>query len=288
MMTAASAEYDNPYGFEGKLTARKALRHAALSIMARGWRSLGNMNYWLRQNRIQFLYLHHLFPEDEAGFRRLLTYLSRTHQLISYSEALRRLRSGPIDRPYICLSFDDGLRQNLRAAAILHEFGVTGCFFICPGLVGENDPAKLKEICATRFLMPPTELLSWADVEALARAGHEIGSHTMTHRVLAQLSPQEIAEEVGQSYYVLTGRLSAVQHFAWPEGRYLHFSKTAAYIVAGIGFQSCASAERGCHLTPLTASADAPCLRRDYISAHWPLEHSLYFLARNSQRATAS
>ncbi len=288
MNSAAIKEYDNPYGFEGQRTPRTALRHVALSLMTRGWRGLGNMNYWLSRNRVQFLYLHHLFPQDESGFRQFLGYLSRTHQLLSYSDAVQRLQNGPIDRPYVCISFDDGLRQNLRAAEILQEFGVPGCFFICPGLVGEKDPLKLKEICATRFSMPPTELLSWDEVEALARAGHEIGSHTMTHRIIARLSAQEIVEEVGQSYYVLRQRLGAVQHFAWPEGRDFHFNELAAHIVAAMGFQSRASAERGCHLNPLTASADVPCLRRDYVSAHWPLEHVLYFLARNSRMAAAS
>ena len=285
MNSGAIKEYRNPYGFEGEITPRTVLRHAALSLVTWAWRGLGQMNYWLGRNRIQFLYLHHLFPKDEAGFRRLLDYLSRTHQLIGYSDAVQRLQRGAIDRPYVCLSFDDGLRQNLRAAAILQEFGVTGCFFICPGLVGETDPRRLKEICATRFSLPPLELLSWAEVERLARAGHEIGSHTMTHPVITHISAQEVIAEIEQSYAILRRRLGTARHFAWPEGRYQHFSAAAAHIVFDAGFQSCASAERGCHVAPLPAPAEAPCLHRDYVSAHWPLEHVLYFLARNSQVA---
>lgn len=279
----AIEEYDSPYGLEGRRTPRTALRHAALSLIALSWRRLGRMDFWLRQNRVQFLYLHHLFPQDEAGFRQLLRSLKRTHQLLGYSDAVQRLWDGRIDRPYVCFSFDDGLRQNLRAAAILQEFGVTGCFFICPGLVGERDPVKLKEICATRFRMPPMELLSWSDVETLVSAGHQIGSHTMTHQVLARLSTPQLTDEICQSYEVLKQRLGAVRHFAWPEGRYFHFSDTAARLVYEAGFQSCASAERGCHNRALSPADKTPILRRDYISAHWPFEHVLYFLTRNSQ-----
>ncbi|NOT63057.1 MAG: polysaccharide deacetylase family protein [Acidobacteria bacterium] len=284
-MDRAIEEYNHPYGFEGYRTSRGALRHAALSLTAAYWQGVGKVDYWLRKERIQFLYMHHLFPPDEAGFRHLLESLRATHQFLGYSEAVQRLEQDRIDRPYVCLSFDDGLRQNINAAMILQEYDIPACFFVCPGLVGERDSVKLKEICATRFRMPPTELLSWAEVEALVAAGFEIGSHTMTHQVLAQLSSTQLTDEIGQSYEVLKKRLGEVQHFAWPEGRYFHFSDAAARAVYEAGYQSCASAERGCHTTQLLHLDETPILRRDYLPAHWPYEHVLYFLTRNSQRA---
>jgi len=237
----------------------------------------------LSRNRVQGVYLHHLFPEEEVGFRNLLRALSRDHCLISYSEAIGRIKGGEIDRPYVCFSFDDGLKQNLRTGQILNEFGVPGCFFICPSLVGETDGAKLKDICENRFGMPAMELLNWDDVEQLLQDGHEIGSHTLNHRVLSRLSEQQIQDEVAGSYEVLACRLGSVRHFAWPEGRFIHFSPTAARIVYEAGFDSCASAERGCHIESPTSPIF--CVRRDYLSAQWPLSHSLYFLARNSLTA---
>ena len=202
--------------------------------------------------------------------------------------AARRERHDQLDRPYVCFSFDDGLRQNLRAAQILHEFGVSACFFICPGFVGETSPDKLKEICATRFKMPPTEMLSWDDVDAMLALGQEIGSHTQTHQVLSRISAAALEDELGQSFDEFNQRLGGVKHFAWPEGRFWHFSATAAKAVFAAGYESCASAERGCHISAPDWPRPNLCLRRDYVSAHWPLSHTFYFLCRGSQNASVA
>jgi peptidoglycan/xylan/chitin deacetylase (PgdA/CDA1 family) len=282
-----TTSYNNPYGFEGVITPRSMLRQTALSTLAALYRGVGATSYWLSQPRIQFLYLHHLFPEEEQGFRRLLELLGKTHWLISYSEAVQRVQRNEIDGPYVCFSFDDGLRQNVRAAEILKEFGATACFFICPGLIGETSREKIEEICVKRFKMPATSLLSWDDVDRMVSEGHEIGSHTMTHQVLSRISDQELEDEIGESYEALTRRLGSVRHFAWPEGRFFHFSAAARRLVFDAGFLSCASAERGCHIGGTGASLKSLCLRRDYVSARWPLSHTFYFMTRASRRASA-
>src|SRR5207244_4865640 len=130
----------------------------------------------------------------------------------------------------VCFSFDDGLRQCVRIGQILNEFGVSGCFFVCPSLVGETNSAKLKDICENRFGMPAMELLDWDEVEQLLKDGHEIGSHTMNPHVLSHLSEWQVQDEVVGSYEFLTHRLGQAKHFAWPEGRFTHFSPTAARI----------------------------------------------------------
>jgi peptidoglycan/xylan/chitin deacetylase (PgdA/CDA1 family) len=279
-------EYQSAYGSEGIINVRSVTRRIVLSILAAFYRRAGRESS-LSRNRVQFLYLHHLFPEEEESFRGLLRELARDHSFISYSEAVEKIWRGGLDKPYVSFSFDDGLKNTLRAAQILEEFGTSGCFFICPSIVGETNDHKLKEYCS-RFAMPPTELLTWDDIEALVKRGHEIGSHTMTHPVLARASEQQIWDEVMGSYQLLTEKLGRVRHFAWPEGRFFHFNPKAADIVFSAGFESCASAERGCHVLPLAAGPKhGLCLRRDYVSAKWPLNHTLYFLARNSKLASA-
>lgn len=274
-----ASKYNNAYGFEGVVSTRTIARKVALNGLSAFYRLAGHMKH-LSRNRIQFIYLHHLFPEEEDGFRNLIRALSRDHCLIGFSEAVERLKSGIIDKPYICFSFDDGLKQCLRAGQILNEFGISGCFFVCPSYVGETNYEKLKEICENRFSMPATELLSWDDVEQMLKLGQEIGSHTMNHNVLSRIAERQVEEEVLGSKEFLTRRLGGVRHFAWPEGRFIHFSQLAARIVFGAGYDSCVSAERGCHTTKPAATNF--CVRRDYISALWPLSHAYYFLARNS------
>jgi peptidoglycan/xylan/chitin deacetylase (PgdA/CDA1 family) len=282
-----SREYQSPYGAEAEHKVRRWFRDATLSSLAAAYKLSGRMEA-LDRNRIQFIYLHHIFEEEEAPFRQLLQFLSRRHTLIGYSEAVAKLWSGDIDRPYVCVSFDDGLKNCLSAARILDEFGVSGCFFICPAMVGETDPHRLKEFCVRKLTLPPTELLDWGDVDQLLAAGHEIGSHTMSHHVLAHLTAGQVRDEVAGSYETLTRRLGEVRHFAWPEGLYSRFSAEAARAVFQAGYQSCASAERGCHVQRPETMLSGLCLRRDYIAATWPHDHVAYFLAANSRSASAN
>lgn len=274
--------YENQYGIEGITTARTITRGLALHGISALYRLTGRMGA-LSRNRVQFIYLHHLFPEEEGDFRNLIRTLSHDHCLISFSEAVDRVKSGNIDKPYVCFSFDDGLQHCFRAGQILKEFGVSGCFFICPSFVGEKNGKKLKEICENRFAMPAMDLLSWEEVEQMVSDGHEIGSHTMNHPVLSRVSEWQMQDEISQSYEFLNRKLGQVKHFAWPEGRFFHFTPAAAKLVYDIGFASCVSAERGCHVSK--PSLPNFCVRRDYISARWPLSHSFYFLAKNSLTA---
>lgn len=279
-----TSKYKNKYGIEGNVGARTIAREIAIHGLSALYRITGRMDS-LSHNRVQFVYMHHLFPEEEAGFRNLIRALGRDHKLISFSEAVDRVKAGRIDKPYVCFSFDDGLQQCLRAGQILHEFGVSGCFFVCPSLVGETDRQKLKDICENRFGMQTMDLLNWDEIDELLKCGQEIGSHTMNHPVLSRISEWQVQDEVVSSYEALTRRLGEVKHFAWPEGRFFHFNPIAAQIVYQAGYESCVSAERGCHIAKPTLPNF--CVRRDYISAKWPLSHAYYFLSKNSRQASA-
>lgn len=265
-------------------TARALGRHGLLSLLATTYQLTGRTGA-LQRNRTQHLYLHHLFDDEVDGFRRLLASLAPDHTYAPYSEAVRSVASGEIDRPMISFSFDDGLRSCLKAASILEEFGARGCFFVCPELVGETDYSRIASFCTSRLRIPPAELMSWSDLESLLSRGHEVGAHTMTHPALATLEADRLHEEIEGSRAVLSARLGDVRHFSWPYGRLHHFSQAAATMVEAAGFVSCASAIRGCHLAGPPVRASVTYLRRDHVVAYWPVQHTLYFLARNSLHA---
>ena len=260
--------------------------HLFLSTSAMIYKVTGQMTPLLKKNRVQFLCLHHVCPDEEEPFRRLLRTLSRNHHLIGYSEAVERIWSGTIDGPYLALSFDDGLKNCLSAAQILDEFGVKACFFVCPPMIGETDQRKTQQFFHKKLGMPSAQPLTWDDTEALLKAGHDIGGHTLTHPNLAQLLATEIQTEVGECFRLLTERLGSASHFAWPYGRFYHFNAIAARTIFETGFKSCASVERGCHISQAVNRADL-CIRRTTVVAKWPTDHVLALLARDSQKASA-
>jgi peptidoglycan/xylan/chitin deacetylase (PgdA/CDA1 family) len=234
---------------------------------------------------VQILNLHHVFEDEEEAFRHLLEKLIQTgHRFVGYSEAVERIWRGELDAPYITFSFDDGLKSCLRAAAIMEPFGAKACLFLSVAMIGETNPQKIAAFCAANYKMPPTEFLSWDDVEMLMTSGHEIGSHTMTHANLGHSSVDRIRDEVGQSFEVITARTGMPRHFSWPLGTFADFTPQAARIVFEAGFQSCASAARGCHVAP--SEKRALCLRRNHVALAWPLSHHFYYMSRQSRIAS--
>lgn len=267
--------------------ARARLRGAALSALASGARLTGQLEEHLLRPRVQFIYLHHVFRDEEAGFRRLLRDLARHHTFLSHSDAVDRVTNGRIDRPYVSLSFDDGFADNRVAADILEEFGARGCFYVCPGIVGERDAIRLHDFCRSRLQFPlPSAFLDWDDLESLLARGHEVGAHTMTHPNLGEIGASEMEMEIVSSRDEIVTRLGGVRHFAWPRGQWRHFTSRAREMVFNGGFDSCASAVRGAHVVAAHGPARDLCIRRDHVLANWPLQHVQLFLMLNSMRAS--
>jgi peptidoglycan/xylan/chitin deacetylase (PgdA/CDA1 family) len=261
---------------------RDFARHAALDVL-----SLVHSDAALDRPRVQILYLHHVLADEEVQFRALLTWLQTRHIFISYSDAIRRLRGElPIDRPYVAFSFDDGLRNSLRAAELLGEFGATACFFVCSSMAAQRSFDDVRDFCARELHLPPAEFLSWDDMQTLLGGGHEIGNHSSRHRTLATLGANELEDDIASSLVELRHQLgNGIEHFAWPRGRFFHFSPEAAATVFRGGHTSCASAERGAHVEAASSNV-ALCIRRDQLIASWPLRHARHFLVQSSRRAS--
>jgi peptidoglycan/xylan/chitin deacetylase (PgdA/CDA1 family) len=208
------------------------------------------------------------------------------HTPLSYSDAVNKVLSGNIDKPYITFSSDDGFKNNLWAADILKRYGISGCFFINPTSINATSFSEIKEFCAQRLNLPPVEFMNWDDVAALLKDGHEIGSHTQDHVKISEISADIAKENIDKSSDEIKMRCGKVEHFAYPYGRYHHFNEEMRQFVFDRGFLSCASAERGCHITdgkPLRN--DELFIRRDHVILDWDLRHIVHFLVRNSKKA---
>ena len=256
-------------------------RHYALSLLSIYYRARNYYELTTKINRIQFVYFHHVFENEEKPFYKLLEYLKREYKFISYSDAVNKVKSGDIDDKYMAFSSDDGLKNNLRLAKILEEFGGKCCFFICGNLTGETRYEEIKKICNEKLNMRTVEFLSWDDIDYLLSKGHEIGGHTMSHLNLAQASKTQVHNEVEGIFELLKRKTGKATHFAWPFGRFNHFNSYAAKVVFDTGFKTCASAERGCHVRRVDDERNL-CIRRDHLVANWPLAHVRYFITKNA------
>ncbi len=212
----------------------------------------------------------------------LLEWLQETgHTFLSYSEAVDQVVSGPVDRPYVAFSFDDGLRSGLEAGRILESFGASACYFLNSIILGETNYDRIKSFCAERHFMPPVEFLSWSDVELLVRRGHEVGGHSRSHFDISRLTGEQISDEVRSDMELLSAKAGTLRHFSWPYGKTGTFTQVARDIVFKSGYQTCASAIRGTHTTGAMDSRFF--IRRDHVIAAGPLRHISYFIARSAR-----
>lgn len=83
---------------------------------------------------------------------------------------------------------------------------------------------------------PDLRSLTWEMIKEMHDAGVTIGSHTCSHALLTNESPERILEELNGSRQELEGRLgAAVTHFAYPDGQ---FNKRVVKAVAHAGYQA--------------------------------------------------
>ena len=159
-----------------------------------------------------------------ANFARQMRWLKRNGyrtvtQRQLFSALLRGRRLG---RKPIMITFDDGYRDAFyKAAPVLSRLGMRATAYVISGRIVNGDRT----------------FLSWGLVRGLERQGVEIGSHTVFHRDLTQLSDREAFRELQRSRQALErGLCHPVQWLAYPFGAYdarvERLARRAGYVLA--------------------------------------------------------
>jgi peptidoglycan/xylan/chitin deacetylase (PgdA/CDA1 family) len=80
--------------------------------------------------------------------------------------------------------------------------------------------------------------MRWDDAREMQSAGMAFGSHTHTHRILSYLSPDEQAEELQQSRYILAQHLgTAPATISYPVGGRGTFSAITKQLAREAGYR---------------------------------------------------
>jgi peptidoglycan/xylan/chitin deacetylase (PgdA/CDA1 family) len=185
---------------------------------------------------------------------------------VSLSELLRAQALGN-DRGLVGLTFDDGYTDFLeQAVPVLERHGMTGTVYVVAARIGDRNAWDEG---------PQLPLMDADQVRAVAAAGHEVGSHTLTHVALAGADERTLSAEVGDSRRALQDLLQAdVPGFCYPWGS---FDEAAAEAVRAAGY------DHAC-VTGDYDPGDRFTLPRCYVSPRDSAAHLVARIARHQLR----
>jgi peptidoglycan/xylan/chitin deacetylase (PgdA/CDA1 family) len=211
------------------------------------------------------IYMHSLDRGDARRFREFAANFRELGYQFVGPDRFLQVDGGKC----VYLSFDDNYRQWYECADLLSETGITATFYVNTSVL--RDRTSQTEIAdyydrinhqGERVPLSTQELL------ALATAGHTIGSHTRSHRVLTALEPTEAREEIWSGKKELEDILGRpVEHFSYPFGMRRHFSKELRSYCLRIGFRTIANA--------IPAMQHAKQSSREIQRSSWRLDRTL-------------
>ena len=121
--------------------------------------------------------------------------------LVGFSPIFFGIHASPFtNKKVVIINFDDGLKtQFTHAKPILDKYGFKATFYV---------------VC--NYVSNKKGYMTWQEIETLNKEGHDIGSHTMNHVHLSNLSKKEIKYEVGESKKCLNDHGIEATTFAYP------------------------------------------------------------------------
>lgn len=144
----------------------------------------------------------------------------------------------PHNPGHAIITFDDGYVNVLRfGMAALAANGFRAIQFLPADFLGRRNEWDIATGEAPEPIMDTQQVKDWLS------AGHEIGSHTLTHPFLTRLSREAAREEIGASRSKLEDLFGrTVDHFCYPYG---DWNPTIRDLVQEAGYKTACTTETG-------------------------------------------
>lgn len=257
-------------------------------------------------------------------FEKQIEVLTEEYQVFPLREIVERLNRGlSLPEKAVCITFDDGFRNNLRSAyPILLKYKAAATVFLVTSLMGatlppwpdqlyfalakterasirfegeeiplttpQNRAAAYPKISARLKRLPvekkdavleqlldqlgrfstqgdeALEMLRWEEIEKLNAEGLvTFGSHTHTHPILSQCSPERQRFELQTSREMMLEHLGRADLLAYPNGSPADFTGETKRLSRELGYECALSTIRGVN----TPDSDRYELRRVGVGA---------------------
>jgi peptidoglycan/xylan/chitin deacetylase (PgdA/CDA1 family) len=157
---------------------------------------------------------HHLAVTPHAFERQLRSMRFRGFRPVTAVEAVAG-RSRVFH-----VTFDDAYRSVATAVPTLERLGVRATVFACTSFADDGRPLAVPELAAEASAYPDAlATMDWDQLRDLVDRNVEIGSHTLTHAHLTQLSDAELSRDLRESREQIEAELGRPCRFvAYPYG----------------------------------------------------------------------
>mgnify|MGYP002347770570 CR=1 FL=1 len=161
-----------------------------------------------------------------ANFEKQMQWLKEhDYQTFALSDFDKISRLDPKTKAVI-LTFDDGYKDAYEQAyPILKKYGFIGVFYIIAGSVGDG------------------AYMSWDQIKELHQNGMIIGSHTISHPDLRNISDTELVSQLAGSRSLIKDNTGIVTtDFCYPAGKY---NETVIQKLQELGYQTATTVASG-------------------------------------------
>jgi peptidoglycan/xylan/chitin deacetylase (PgdA/CDA1 family) len=132
--------------------------------------------------------------KNQINDNPIVTYGSSTYTGVEQSNGESTGGNANINKVVILNFYDDDKSQITNAKSILDKYGFKATFFIVCSWANSDNKSRM----------------TWHDISQLYREGHDIESHSMTHKRLNKLSPSALDYEVGQSKQCINNHIGVM------------------------------------------------------------------------------
>ena len=229
------------------------------------------------------LCMHSTTLDRTQSFERLLDFIFSHFKALDPNFIEEYFAGKLQDGPYVLFTFDDGLKNNLTAAELLEKRNARAIFFVVPDFIEAEDGERYyrqyirqridEEVDHEREDFTP---LTYAELKVLKERGHCVESHTMSHRLRATDSQEDVERELMLSKITIEKKLGTKPTmFCSPVQTNLSVSAMAKRRI---------KEEYNFHFTTFPAlhsSMKNPhMIFRRNIEVHWPISQIKYSLGK--------
>ncbi len=206
---------------------------------SRAWNQLFPGARILMYHRITDLPEYDQLTVGVDNFRRQMTWLSKNRQVCTLTELVGNISKRSLKANQVAITFDDGYLDNLEyALPILEEFGLPATVYITSDFAAQK-------LSHPRYKRQYKRLhLNWQEIQLLSE--HPlitIGSHTVSHPMLSELSYDDSLQEISVSKERIASTVGhECNHFCYPSG---NFGIRERSNIVACGFQSAVTVKPG-------------------------------------------